>query len=122
MWHLLEETPMPAPIVFFDIAGPDAGALKSFYEGVFGWVIDARLAIDGAATGGLKGTLRQDPAEKIIYLGTPDIVASLAAVTAAGGSVAMPRTVIPGVVTFALFLDPAGNRMGLVEMAVTAAT
>ena len=28
----------------------------------------------------------------------------------------MPRMVIPHVATFALFKDPAGNRMGLVEL------
>ena len=27
----------------------------------------------------------------------------------------VPRTVVPGVVTFALFTDPAGNRLGLAE-------
>jgi uncharacterized protein len=103
---------MTTPIVFFDIAGPDAGALREFYARMFGWSIDDQFAID---TGGLKGTLRQDPAEKIIYLGVADIDAMLASITAAGGKVEMPRTVIPGVVTFALFSDPAGNRMGLVE-------
>jgi uncharacterized protein len=103
---------MPAPIVFFDIAGPDAAKLKTFYSGVFGWNIDAANAIK---TGALDGTLRQDPAEKIIYLGVPDIDAALAQVKAAGGAVDVPRTVIPNVVIFALFKDPAGNRMGLVE-------
>jgi uncharacterized protein len=103
---------MPAPIVFFDIAGPDAAKLKSFYAGVFGWNIDAANAIK---TGGLDGTLRQDPAEKIIYLGVADINAALEQIKAAGGTVEMPRMVIPNVVTFALFKDPAGNRMGLVE-------
>jgi predicted enzyme related to lactoylglutathione lyase len=103
---------MPAPIVFFDIAGPDAAKLKNFYAGVFGWNIDAANAID---TGALKGTLRQDPAEKIVYLGVADINAALEQIKAAGGTVEMPRMVIPNVVTFALFKDPAGNRMGLVE-------
>ncbi len=103
---------MPAPIVFFDIAGPDAAKLKSFYSSLFGWDINAANAIK---TGGLEGTLRQDPAEKIIYIGVPDINAALAQITAAGGTVAMPRMVIPNVATFALFTDPAGNRMGLVE-------
>ncbi|HEY1629908.1 MAG TPA: VOC family protein [Rhizomicrobium sp.] len=102
----------PAPIVFFDIAGPDAAKLKSFYAGIFDWNIDAANAIK---TGALDGTLRQDPAEKIIYIGVPDIDAALAKIKAEGGSVAMPRTVIPNVVIFALFTDPAGNRMGLVE-------
>jgi predicted enzyme related to lactoylglutathione lyase len=106
---------MPTPIVFFDIAGPDAAALKNFYAGVFDWSIDGMLAIAGTSTGGLAGTLREDPAEKIIYLGTADIDATLKAIAAAGGKVDLPRTVIPQVVTFALFRDPAGNRMGLVE-------
>lgn len=104
---------MPAPIVFFDIAGPDGAKLKTFYSGVFGWNIDAQLGIK--TPGGLDGTLRQDPPEKIIYLGVPDINAALSAIVAAGGTVDTPRMVVPGVVTFALFKDPAGNRMGLVE-------
>jgi len=103
---------MPAPIVFFDIAGPDAAKLKSFYAGVFDWNIDANNSIK---TGALDGTLRQDPPEKIIYVGVPDINAALEKIKAAGGTVDMPRTVIPNVVIFALFKDPAGNRMGLVE-------
>jgi predicted enzyme related to lactoylglutathione lyase len=102
-----------APIVFFDIAGPDAATLKTFYSGIFGWNIDANNAIK---TPKLEGTLRQDPAEKIIYMGVPDINVTLEQIKAAGGAVAMPRTVIPNVVTFALFTDPAGNRMGLVEI------
>ncbi len=103
----------PAPIVFFDIAGPDAAKLHTFYASVFGWSIDANNAIK---TPKLDGTLRQDPAEKIIYIGVPDINAALEQIKAAGGTVDVPRTVIPKVVTFALFKDPAGNRMGLVEM------
>lgn len=106
---------MPSPIVFFDIAGPDAGRLQDFYARVFGWSFDAGRGIDAASTGGLKGTLRQDPAEKILYLGTSDINATLAEIAKAGGMVDVPRMVVPGVVTFALFHDPAGNRMGLVE-------
>jgi predicted enzyme related to lactoylglutathione lyase len=106
---------MPAPIVFFDIAGPDAVALKAFYGAVFGWSIDDALGIDGSSTGGLRGTLRADPAEKILYLGVPDINAALVTITEAGGKVEMPRMVIPNIVTLALFSDPAGNRMGLVE-------
>jgi hypothetical protein len=60
--------------------------------------------------------LRQDPAEKVIYIGVPDINAALERIKQSGGTVAMPRMVIPNVVTFALFTDPAGNRMGLVEI------
>lgn len=102
-----------APIVFFDIAGPDAAKLKNFYSGNFGWSIDAKDAIK---TPDLDGTLRQDPPEKILYIGVPDIDAALKKIVETGGSVVMPRTVVPNVVILALFTDPAGNRMGLVEM------
>jgi len=105
-----------SPIVYFEIAGPDAAQLKTFYSSVFGWSIDAASTIAAASTGGLRGGIRQDPAEKVLYLGVPDIVAALKQIQAAGGKTVVPRTVVPGVVTFALFSDPAGNRMGLAEV------
>jgi predicted enzyme related to lactoylglutathione lyase len=98
--------------VFFDVAGPDAGKLKQFYASNFGWAIDAA---NGVKTPGLEGTLRQDPPETLIYLGVRDIDATLKVIVNSGGSVALPRTVVPNVVTFAIFKDPAGNRVGLVE-------
>lgn len=101
-----------APIVFFDVAGPDAGKLKQFYASNFGWAIDGS---NGIKTPGLEGTLRQDPPETLIYLGVSDIDATLKAIVRSGGSIALPRTVVPNVVTFAIFKDPAGNRVGLVE-------
>ncbi|MEJ0027752.1 MAG: VOC family protein [Rhizomicrobium sp.] len=103
----------PAPIVFFDIAGPDQDKQHAFYAGVFGWTIDPSGAIKNA---GLDGTLRKDPADKILYLGVPDVTAALAQVTAAGGTVIVPRFEAKGVAVIGLFKDPAGNGMGLVEM------
>jgi len=108
--------PAPAPLVFFDIAGPDAGTLDAFYGGLFGWTIGPGLRIRRASTGVLDGALRQDPADKVLYLGVPDVTAALKAVAAAGGVVDQPRFVVPGVVILGLFRDPAGNRMGLVEI------
>jgi predicted enzyme related to lactoylglutathione lyase len=110
---------MPSPIVFFDIAGPDDAAQRRFYSGLFGWEIAAggqvRVPVPGG--GAMDGALRADPAEKVIYIGVPDITAKLAEIVAAGGKVAYPRFEVPGVVVLGMFLDPAGNRVGLVEMA-----
>lgn len=106
---------MSSPIVYFEVAGPDGAQLKSFYASVFSWSIDATSTIAAASTGGVRGGIRQDPAEKVLYLGVGDIVATLQQIEAAGGTTLVPRTVVPGVVTFALFTDPAGNRMGLAE-------
>jgi predicted enzyme related to lactoylglutathione lyase len=107
-----QQTPVSAPIVFFDIVGPDSAKLKQFYAANFGWSI---TTADAIATPGLAGALRQDPPETLIYLGVHDIDHVLSTIVASGGSVVMPRTVVPHVATFALFKDPAGNRMGLVE-------
>jgi hypothetical protein len=101
-----------APIVFFDIAGPDAAKLKEFYAGNFGWSIDRNNLIKA---GSLDGALRQDPPEKIVYIGVPDLDAVIAKVNASGGKVITPKIPIP-TGTFALFTDPAGNRMGLVQL------
>ncbi len=104
-----------APLVYFEVAGPDGPRLKDFYTTVFGWNIDANSTIAAASTGGLRGGIRQDPPEKIFYIGVPDVTAALKQIEAAGGHMVTPRTVVPGVVTFALFTDPAGNRLGLAE-------
>ncbi|MGD0142632.1 MAG: VOC family protein [Rhizomicrobium sp.] len=101
-----------APIVFFDIAGPDAAKLKAFYAGNFGWDIDAA---NGVKTPGLDGALRQDPPEKILYIGVPDLDAAMRKVTESGGEIISPKIPIP-TGTFVLFKDPAGNRMGLVQL------
>jgi predicted enzyme related to lactoylglutathione lyase len=113
---------MPAPIVFFDIAGPDLGKQAAFYRTIFGWnsTPDGRLTAPVASP--LPGNLRVEPsaqgpiAERLIYLGVPDITATLEQVRANGGGVVFPRLEVPGVAVVALFTDPAGNRMGLVEM------
>ena len=106
---------MSAPIVYFEIAGSDSAQLKTFYSSVFGWSIDSGSTISADSTGGIRGGIRQDPPEKVLYLGVADIVETLKQIEAAGGKTVLPRTVVPGVVTFALFTDPAGNRLGLAE-------
>ena len=108
---------MTTPIVFFDIAGPDVPALTTFYKAVFGWEADERGGLSVPIGGPpLKGTFRPDAAERVLYLGVPDITAALEQVVAHGGSIHAPRFEVPGVVVLGLFHDPAGNRMGLVEM------
>ncbi len=112
----------PAPVVFFDIAAPDLASQAAFYKAVFGWDADPGGGFSVPVTSPLHATLRVEPAtqgpvtERVIYIGVADITATLAQITDHGGSVVFPRLVVPGVVIVALFKDPAGNRMGLVEM------
>ena len=106
-----------APIVFFDIAGPDLASQRRFFADAFGW--------ESAPTGhvsvpvkapSLNGFLRTDPADCMLYFGVPDVSAALEKVVAAGGAVQAPRFEVKGVVVLGLFTDPAGNHLGLVEM------
>ena len=106
---------MSTPIVFLDIAGPDADPLRSFYSNVFGWEAEsAQFTV--SVTAPLEVAIREDPAEKRVYLGVDDVTAKLAEIQAHGGSIDAPRFEVPGVVVLGLFRDPAGNPMGLVEM------
>jgi predicted enzyme related to lactoylglutathione lyase len=104
------------PIVFFDIAGPDGAGLKNFYAGVFGWS-DRRKArrrrrLDRRVAAARSVRIRR---RRFFTSASPISTPTLEQITQAGGAVDVPRMVVPGVVTFALFRDPAGNRMGLVE-------
>ncbi len=106
---------MSASIVFLDIAGPDKASHQAFYSTQFGW--DAAAPEFSISVGTpLSATIREDPAEKRLYIGVEDITAMLEEVQALGGSVDKPRFEVPGVVVLGLFRDPAGNPMGLVEM------
>lgn len=108
---------MSAPIVFFDIAGENPEAQSRFYSEVFGWEIGADHRFTVPVSSPIEATLRGDPAEKMLYLGVEDVTATLEKVVELGGSIDAPRFEVPGVVVLGLFRDPAGNRMGLVEMA-----
>ena len=117
-----KETAMPAPIVFFDIAGSDVAAQSAFYKAVFDWDTGPGGSLSVPAASPLPGNLRveqpsQGPvAERVLYVGVPDINATLAKIAAHGGKTVFGRMVVPGVVILALFTDPEGNRMGLVEL------
>lgn len=107
---------MTAPILFFDIAGPDSKELARFYEQLFHWNPSDGGQFAVTARNPLGAAIREDPAEKRLYLGVSDITAKLAEIEGLGGSVDAPRFEVPGVVILGLFRDPAGNPMGLVEM------
>jgi len=107
---------MSAPIVFFDIAGPDSEALRTFYSRLFGWAPDGGGQFAVNVDGPLLAAFRQDPAEKRLYIGVNDVTQKLKEIEANGGSIDVPRFEVPGVVVLGLFKDPAGNPMGLVEL------
>lgn len=111
-------------VVHFEMMGPDGSAMKSFYETLFGWKTEEVPGFGGyhmvspeeAGVGGAVGKgMEQMPAYLTIYVQVDSIDDHLAVVEANGGKTLVPRTVIPGTVIMALFSDPAGNMVGLVE-------
>ncbi len=107
---------MSAPIVFFDIAGPDSEALRTFYSRLFGWESDGtgQFAVNVGVP--LRAAFRQDPAQERLYIGVNDVTPKLKEIEPNGGSIDVARFEVPGVVVLGLFSDPAGNPMGLVEL------
>ncbi len=113
-----------SPIVHFEIMGADGAALKEFYADTFGWNATAvegfenyhTVAGDDIGVGGAVGQgNEQMPNYLTVYLQVDDIDEYLTKIADAGGSTVLPKTEIPDVVTFAMFNDPAGNLVGLVE-------
>jgi len=88
---------------------------------VFGWKTAPgplpnyfSVAADGGA--GIAGGFRQEAQpERVIYVKVADLQTTLDSVVRAGGRVLIPPTNVPGVVHFALFEDPQGNRTGILQ-------
>lgn len=115
---------MANKIVHWELMGPDGDALSGFYGSLFDWKpapvegFAGYNLVDGEQTGigGAVGTgSEQMPNYLTIYIEVDDIDDHLGRIAAAGGSTIVPRTVLPGMVTYAMFADPAGNMVGLVE-------
>ena len=114
---------MGAPVEWFDIMGKDGEQLKKFYSSLFGWKINSDNPMNygvtdtdsGRGIGGGIATDEQGQPSVTIYITVKDINAKLKEIKTSGGSVLIERTVIPEMVTFAIFSDPDGNKIGLVE-------
>jgi uncharacterized protein len=112
-------------LAHFAINTEDVARSKQFYERVFGWTITAWgppgfYQIEGA---GVRGALQQRrdlvAGERTLgfecTIGVASIDAVERAVLAAGGTIALPRSVIAGVGTLMFFREPGGNVFGAMQ-------
>lgn len=116
---------MGSQVTHWEIMGEDGDGLKAFYADVFDWNLEgvpgfnSYYTVSGDEVGGSGGAVGKGPEGSAtyltIYLGVDSIDDHLAKIETAGGRTIMPRTEIPGTVTFAMFADPAGNVVGLTE-------
>lgn len=105
-------------IVHFDIAGPDAAQLQSFYHGLCGWTIAERgpgYAQIATPQGSPDGAITEAEIPGLILgLQVADLDKALSKVQALGGSIAMPA-LDNGWVRKATVRDPAGNCLTLIQ-------
>ncbi|HEX9625267.1 MAG TPA: VOC family protein [Streptosporangiaceae bacterium] len=113
---------MANPVAWFEVTGPDAKVLQSFYSRAFDWQIDAdndmNYGMVAAGQGGIPGGVGPNPtggAHATFYISVPDVDAALAKVAELGGQTIMPPMDVPNGPTIAFFSDPAGNAVGLMK-------
>ncbi len=114
---------MSNPLCHFELMTDDVARCKAFYGAVFDWKYD-----DEAMPGYTIVHTGQDPNGGVfarpkdaphpcmnVYFKVDDIVKTLAACTKQGGKVLVPQTPIPGVGHFAMFTDPEGIVVGIMQ-------
>lgn len=114
---------MPNPVVHFEIRSSGSEGLQRFYADLFDWRVDASNPMnyglvdtgeDRGINGGI-GAANGAPNLVSFYVEVEDIDAKLKEAEERGAKVVAPVTIIPGMVTFAMFSDPEGNCIGLVS-------
>jgi hypothetical protein len=114
--------PSGPQIVHWEIQSQSPDKLHGFYASVFGWKVDANNPmnygmVNSGGDDGINGGIGGSPApgsRVLVYANVDDINASLAKVETHGGRTIMPRTDV-GPVIMALYTDPEGNVMGIIE-------
>jgi uncharacterized protein len=114
---------MGAAVTHFEIISRNGEAMKSFYAKLFGWAIDSSNPMNYGLVkgegkgigGGIASPEGGSEGYVAIYAEVPDPQATLDLAVSLGGTVIVPVTEIPNMVTFALFADPDGNKMGIVK-------
>lgn len=111
---------MGNPTMWFEVAGKDLGALKSFYSQLFGWQLTDMEGMPystvDASNGGIPGGIGQapegNPGHVTFYVQVEDIDAALSKAESLGGKRTMGPMDIPSG-QIALFTDPEGHEIGL---------
>jgi uncharacterized protein len=124
------------PVVHFELPAKDSKRMSDFYTKAFGWktqhlgeemgnyvlATTTEMGEDGfpKRPGAINGGLYQrtdDPAthHPSVVIAVDDIKSHLKKVTDAGGTVTSEPMDIPGVGSFATFVDTEGNRLSMLQ-------
>jgi predicted enzyme related to lactoylglutathione lyase len=116
---------MGQPVVHFQITARDAARLEQFYSRMFDWNVESdspfryRRRVDTGAGTGIHGDIAQTdgtwPNTTICYVEVDDVRAYLDRAETLGGSTLLPPTETEDDATIAIFRDPEGVAVGLVQ-------
>ncbi len=114
--------PMTASLCHFELITSDSAKCKEFYGRVFGWQFDDQrmpgytLIQTGQEPGGglLPSPDKSAPALNA-YFNVENIDACLKKVTQHGGEILVAKTAIPNVGHLAVFNDPEGITIGVMQ-------
>ena len=114
---------MAAPVTHFEIMAKDGQRVREFYGNLFGWTFNdmqgygmVDTGVKGMGIGGGIGQLEENMMPIVtFYVQVEDVQAHLDKAASLGGTVIVPLTEVPGMVTFAQFKDPEGNLVGLLK-------
>jgi predicted enzyme related to lactoylglutathione lyase len=114
---------MGNPISHWELMVGDLAKGKEFYSSIFHWEFD-ETAFPGYSMiktgtdpgGGMMAKPDMAPASALnTYFQVDDVEVTLAKATAAGATVIAPKTAIPGVGYWAMFADPDGIPIGILQ-------
>jgi predicted enzyme related to lactoylglutathione lyase len=126
-FRLRKDNAMPATLRHFAINADDVARARTFYETVFDWSIDPwgppGFYQIGNAGPGVLGALQErhelvpgKPVHSVqATFGVADLLATIAAIEAAGGRIIMPPYRIEGVGELTYFEDTEGNFIGAMQ-------
>lgn len=108
-------------VVHFEVVGNDGDRLERFYREAFDWRMEAAapgyVMAKPGGEGGINGGIGGGHGESRVtfYVETDDLGATLSKIDFLGGTTVMEPTDLPGGTSIAMFADPEGHVIGLVQ-------
>lgn len=112
---------MPNPIVHFEVLGKDKAILEDFYRALFDWQLNpvmdnyTMVSPGEGLNGGIGTSMDGGPGHATFYVEVANIAETLTVIEGRGGRKISGPDHVPNGPVVALFADPEGHVIGLVE-------